>query len=163
MKRYMLWAMCALAATALAMSPDVVAAQATSTVSNTSSWVEIPIAFPNGDSVTISGYLRVMTVVTIDAHGGIHVTMESNPQGLSGASDFGVTYHGTGVKLEKYDNLHPALPVDFTTVWSVDVIGDGPSNNLTLHITERGTIDVDGNTTYTVYNVFATWGWDGPP
>jgi hypothetical protein len=132
-------------------------------VTNTSAPMSFEFAFPNGDHVVIAGDLHIMTAVTTDAQDGMHVVMESNPQGLTGVSDSGVTYHGTGVKLFPVYNIRNAtFPYELTEAITIDVIGDGPSNDATLHQIAHVTINANGETTVQFGWRWVTFGDDGP-
>jgi hypothetical protein len=118
--------------------------------------------FPNGDHLVNAGYLHVLTTVTLDGQGGLHLVQESNPQGLSGVSDYGVTYHGTGVHFYQRNVKNASFPVEFTQVVSHNVIGAGPSNDFTWHLTIHTTINANGETTVQFGMGWITFGSDGP-
>ena len=130
-------------------------------VTNVSYPVSFAFALPNGDQVVITGNLHFLTAVTLDKQGGFHLVQESNPQGVSGVSDFGVTYRGTGVKRYQENVKDATFPYQFTAVWRVDLHGDGPSNDAILHITAHTTINANGETTVEFETWRITFGGDG--
>jgi hypothetical protein len=131
-------------------------------VSNVSYAFSAEHSFPNGDHVGTAGDLHVLTAVTIDKQGGEHVVQESNPQGIGGVSDYGVTYHGTGVHFYQHNVKDPSYPLEFTQVVSHNIIGDGPSNDFTWHLTIHTTINANGETTVEFGMGWMTFGDDGP-
>ncbi len=131
-------------------------------VTNVCEPMSFEFSFPNWDHVVVAGNMHILTAVTIDKQGGVHALQQSNPQGLSGVSDYGVTYHGTGVKFHQYNEKSATFPVEFTTVISMNVIGDGPSNDFTYHLTLHTTINANGETTVEFGMGWVTFGLDGP-
>jgi hypothetical protein len=103
-----------------------------------------------GELVTLEGTLHVLTHVTIDDQGGLHVKQHFQPQGVSGTGlTTGDTYHGTGATQTEFN---ATAGVEQTSINNFRIIGQGPDNNLLVHSTFHVTVTPDGDVTTVVDN-----------
>jgi hypothetical protein len=103
-----------------------------------------------GEDVLVTGTLHVLTHVTIDAQGGLHVKQHFQPQGATGVGlTTGDTYRATGVTQEEFN-----FTGGFTDTFINNFrwIGQGPNNNLLVHQTIHVTITPNGEITSEVEN-----------
>ena len=114
---------------------------------------ELPISFVTpgcGEPILLSGTLHLVTHVTLDADGGIHLVSEANPQGVTGLGlASGTIYQGTGVGLSSFNSGGP-LPLELTAVNSFKIIGRGPTDNLLVQGTFHVTVNAHGEVTSVV-------------
>ena len=147
-------ALLAIAAVALA-GATTAGAQATTVTTNE----QIPIALVAfvpcandgaGELVQLTGTLHVLTHVTIDDQGGLHVKQHFQPQGVSGVGlTTGDKYQGTGVT---QDQFNATAGLEQTSINNFRIIGQGPDNNLLVHATFHVTITPNGDVTTIVDN-----------
>jgi hypothetical protein len=105
-----------------------------------------------GEEVLVTGTLHVLTHVTIDARGGLHVKLHVQPQGASGIGlTTGDTYRGTGVTQEHF-NFNASGGFTDTFINNFRLIGQGPGNNLLVHQTIHVTVTPNGDVTSEVEN-----------
>jgi hypothetical protein len=103
-----------------------------------------------GELVVLEGTLHVLTHVTMDDGGGLHVKQHFQPQGISGTGlTTGDTYHGTGVTQTEFN---ATAGVEQTSINNFRIIGQGPDNNLLVHSTVHVTITPNGDVTSVVDN-----------
>jgi hypothetical protein len=111
---------------------------------------QVPIAFviPGcGEPIALSGTLHVVTHITSDAAGGLHLASQSNPQGVTGENLVtGARYQGTGVGRFN-TNLPAGGASEFTAVDSFKIIGRGPTDNYLVQSVFHVTINPDGTVT----------------
>jgi hypothetical protein len=112
--------------------------------------VELMAPTCQGVSVRLTGYFIVLSHVTLDPAGGVHVKTHVNPANLTGEIA-GVTYRGTGVTQRVFNENGP-LPVTHTFINNVQIIAQGSTNNLLLHSTVHITINANGTVTSVVNN-----------
>jgi hypothetical protein len=100
-----------------------------------------------GEVIEVSGFLHVLTSTTFDKNGGVHVSEQFNPQGVTG---FGLTtgdkYNATGLTREDFSTTSSGV-VQFTFINRFDMVGQGPGNNFSVHETEHVTTLPDGTVT----------------
>jgi hypothetical protein len=147
-------ALLAIAAVALA-GATTAGAQATTVTTNE----RVPIALVAfvpcandgaGELVQLTGTLHVLTHVTIDDQGGLHVKQHFQPQGVSGVGlTTGDKYQGTGVT---QDQFNATAGLEQTSINNFRIIGQGPDNNLLVHATFHVTITPNGDVTTIVDN-----------
>jgi hypothetical protein len=103
-----------------------------------------------GELVLLTGTLHVLTHVTIDDQGGLHVKQHFQPQGVSGTGlTTGDTYHGTGVTQTEFN---ATAGFEQTSINNFRIIGQGPDNNLLVHSTFHVTVTPNGDVTTVVDN-----------
>jgi opacity protein-like surface antigen len=103
-----------------------------------------------GELVLLEGTLHVLTHVTIDDQGGLHVRQHFQPQGVSGEGlTTGDKYQGTGVTQTEFN---ATAGFEQTSVNNFRVIGQGPDNNLLVHSTFHVTVTPNGDVTSVVDN-----------
>jgi len=103
-----------------------------------------------GESVTLSGDLHEMVHYTSDNANGIHVKVQINYQGISGVgATTGLKYQAFGMTTDEY-NSH--IGYEETTIGNFIVIGEGPNNDVLVHVNAHITILADGTVTSFVDN-----------
>ncbi len=103
-----------------------------------------------GELVILTGTLHVLTHVTIDDQGGLHVRQQFQPQNVSGTGlTTGDTYRGTGITETEF-NATAAL--EQTSINNFRIIGQGPDNNFLVHSTTHVTITPNGDVATVVDN-----------
>ena len=114
--------------------------------------VFVPCALDGaGEIVTLSGRLRGLFHLTLDAGGGGHIVFSSNPQGVSGVGETsGERYRGTGISRQTHNFI--GLPFSDTFVNDFRIIGQGAGNNLLIHSNLHLTINANGEITTFVDN-----------
>lgn len=106
-----------------------------------------------GELVVLTGTLHVLTHVTIDDQGGLHVKQHFQPQGLSGVGlTTGDTYRGTGVTQTEFN---ATAATEQTSINNFRIIGQGPDNNFLVHSTFHVTVNANGEVTTVVDNFSA--------
>jgi hypothetical protein len=103
-----------------------------------------------GESVALVGKLEVLSVATEDANGGVHLSTHVRPSGVVGVGlSSGLKYRGTGSTFEAEGNAD-GYPAIYTFVNNFRIIGQGPGNNLLMHMTVHQTMDAGGALTTNV-------------
>jgi hypothetical protein len=106
-----------------------------------------------GETVTLTGNLHFQSHTTVDAQGGLHANVHTQPQGVSGTGDVtGAKYQGTGVT---QDRINVTAGETFTFVNNFRIIGQGPGNNFLVHQNVHITINANGDLTADVDNLRA--------
>jgi hypothetical protein len=104
-----------------------------------------------GELVLLEGTLHVLTHVTIDDQGGLHVKQHFQPQGISGVGlTTGDKYQATGVT---QDEFNATAGFEETFINNFRIIGQGPDNNLLVHETFHVTVTPNGDVTTVVDNI----------
>ena len=130
----------------------VALAKATTVTTNIKVPVEILVFIPcalggTGEVVELSGNLHLLTHVTTDNNGGMHVEMHAQPQGISGIGmDSGDKYQATGVTRGHINTQGPA-PFESTFVNNFRIIVQGRGNNFLVHQVIHVTINANGDVT----------------
>jgi hypothetical protein len=103
-----------------------------------------------GELVELTGTLHLLSHVTIDAQGGLHVKQHAQPQGVSGIGlTTGDRYQGTGVTQSQFN---ATAAVEETFINNFRIIGQGPDNNFLVHSTFHVTVNANGEVTTVVDN-----------
>jgi hypothetical protein len=103
-----------------------------------------------GELVLLTGTLHVLTHVTIDDQGGLHVKQHFQPQGVSGTGlTTGDKYQGTGVTQSEFN---ATAGFEATDINNFRIIGQGPGNNFLVHSTFHVTVTPNGDVTTVVDN-----------
>lgn len=103
-----------------------------------------------GELVELTGTLHVLTHVTIDDRGGLHVKTHFQPQGVSGVGlTTGDKYQGTGVTQQRFN---ATAGITDTFVNNFRIVGQGPGNNFLVHQNVHITITPNGDVTAAVDN-----------
>lgn len=144
-------------ATAAAALSGAVSASAQATTVTTNERVPIAVfAFVPcandgaGELVVVTGTLHVLTHVTIDDQGGLHVRQHFQPQGVSGTGlTTGDKYQGTGVTQTEFN---ATAGIEQTSVNNFRIVGQGPDNNLLIHSNVHVTVTPNGDVTSVVEN-----------
>lgn len=108
-----------------------------------------------GELIEVSGFLHTQTSLTTDKNGGVHVSQQFNPQGVTGVGlTTGDKYNGVGVTRTSMSTTASGVSV-FTFLNRFDMIGQGPGNNFSVHETEHLTVLPDGTITVS-FDTFTT-------
>ena len=98
-----------------------------------------------GEVVDLTGPLHVLMSATNDAAGGVHITVHSQPMGITGIGETtGDSYQGTGVTRT---DLNAGVGQTITFVNNFRIIGHGPGNNFQVHQLLHITINASGTAT----------------
>lgn len=101
-----------------------------------------------GESVALLGRLEVHSQATEDQQGGVHLVTLVRPSGVIGIGFVsGQTYRGTGGTLEVEGYNYDGYPATYNFVNNFRIIGQGPGNNLLMHMTLHQTVNADGEIT----------------
>jgi hypothetical protein len=102
--------------------------------------------------VVLTGNLHILQTSEVDSNGGTHFKTQLQSQGISGVGMItGVKYQGMRISQDHtIDHATPAL--ETTDKLDIRIIGQGPANNLLVHIITHMTINANGEVTATVSN-----------
>jgi hypothetical protein len=102
--------------------------------------------------VTLTGSIHILQTSEVDSNGGTHFKSQFQSQGISGVSMLtGIKYQG--MRLNQTHTIDHSTPALETTIQNdIRIIGQGPGNNLLLHITMHMTINANGEVTANVVN-----------
>jgi hypothetical protein len=133
-------------AASLMMAAPAAAAVETNTAIPFNGQVWVPCAAAGaGEVVDLTGPLHVLMTVTSDAAGGVHITVHSQPMGITGIGETtGDSYQGTGVTRT---DLNATVGQTITFVNNFRIIGHGPGNNFQVHQMLHIIISADGTAT----------------
>lgn len=131
-------------------APAVPRSSATTTITNQtvpfSSLQFVPCANGGaGENVLLQGTLHLVSRFTVAESGQASATVHENLQGVSGTGQItGDKYQGTDS-----NTLRATLGVGttFTQTSSFQVVGPGPDNNFTAHLTSHFTVNANGEIT----------------
>ena len=130
-------------------------------VTNSSTPITLTVFVPcanggAGEFIEVSGFLHVLSSLTVDKNGGFHVSEQFNPQGVTG---FGLTtgdkYNAIGLTREDFSTTSSGV-VQVTFINRFDMVGQGPGNNFSVHETAHTTVLPDGTVTVSFDNFSAT-------
>lgn len=132
------------------LQPPTVAAATSSTELvqpfNANLW--IACAGGGGEYVALTGQVEVTSHTTEDENGGIHVLGHARPAGVIGiGAASGRTYRGTGGTVQSEHYLPSGEMRSWTFVNNFRIIGQGPSNNVLVHMTIHQTYNANGELT----------------
>lgn len=97
-----------------------------------------------GETVALSGELVISSHETVDADGGTHSRQMMRPQRITGVgATSGLNYTGTGMAFMSEGVVDEGGSV-YTFVNNFRVIGQGPGNNLLVHMVVHQTTNADG-------------------
>jgi hypothetical protein len=101
-----------------------------------------------GESVALLGELEWHSQATEDAQGGVHLVSFVRPSRVIGIGlATGQTYRGTGGTFEAEGYNYDGYPATYAFVNNFRIIGQGPGNNLLMHMTLHQTVNADGEIT----------------
>jgi hypothetical protein len=139
-------------------------ASATSMTTNIKTPVDVAVVVPcanggAGEVVYFSGATHHLIHLTFDGAGGFHIVSYDSHQSLYGTGETtGATYRGTVAAQTHTNHGTDALPFTFTYVAAYQIIGQGPYDNLVLHVSNHFTINPDRTITAVAYHFRATCG-----
>lgn len=98
-----------------------------------------------GEDVTIEGELEIRTHSTEDENGGVRLTTHVRPSGVVGVGEVsGLRYRGTGGTFEGEGYATDGHPAVYSFVNNFRIIGQGPGNNLSMHMTIHQSMNASG-------------------
>lgn len=98
-----------------------------------------------GENVALSGELVISNHETVDADGGTHTRQMMRPLGVTGVGQTsGMNYKGTGMAFLSEGVADDGGSV-YTFVNNFRIIGQGPGNNLLVHMVVHQTTNADGD------------------
>jgi hypothetical protein len=98
-----------------------------------------------GESVALLGEIEMHSQATEDGNGGVHMSTHVRPSGVVGVGLVsGKMYRGTGGTFEGEGYDADGYPATYNFVNNFRIIGQGPGNNLLMHITIHQTMNSDG-------------------
>ena len=101
-----------------------------------------------GEKVALQGELEIRTHTTEDENGGVHMSSHVRPSGVVGVGEItGLKYRGTGGTFEGEGYAAAGYPKVYSFVNNFRIIGQGPGNNLLMHMTIHQTMNEDGELT----------------
>lgn len=144
----------------LLVQPPSLSAAATSTSVPFAQINFVPCAAGGaGELVFLSGNLHIVTGVTVDKRGGLHVVTHFQPQGATGVGlTTGDVYQGNGVTRNSQNFNAGGLPITLTSVNNFRLVAPGPGNNLQVHQVTHITINENGVLTSVVVQNNVTCG-----
>ena len=130
-----------------------VAAQATTVTTNeTIPLNTTTVNLCNGDTVTLTGSVHVLSHVTLDTNGGTHVKTLHNFENVMGTGATGTTYRAVSTNNHTMNNNGSTAQQEFTNVNRVRLISQGLTDNYLLNGTIHTTVNANGEVTSTVTN-----------
>lgn len=104
-----------------------------------------------GEMVALSGQIEIQTHSSEDANGGVHLMTLVRPSHVVGVGlTSGLFYRGTGATFENESYAADGYPAVLSSVNNFRIIGQGPGNNLLVHMTVHQTMNADGELTVDV-------------
>ena len=111
----------------------------------------LPISCANGgvgETVALSGEVEIVSHSTTDANGGVHLSMHVRPAAVTGVgATTGLKYRGTGGGLVSQFDAADGFPAVYTMINNFRIIGQGPGNNVLMHMTIHVTMNANGEQT----------------
>jgi hypothetical protein len=106
-----------------------------------------------GEDIYVSGTLHDLWHATDDANGGLHLTLLSQPMGVTAVGQTsGDVYRGTGAYIEQINYGNIGETSTFVSIYRL--VGPGNGNDLYMHITNHVTVNANGELTSYVDNWF---------
>jgi hypothetical protein len=124
-------------------------AQVLTTINNIDLTFEVPAC--NGDIVTVSGIIHIISHSTTDAQGGFHFSTAGVFVNTTGVGTDGTRYRVNGGNFSA-SNTSGATSAEFNTLVILDLISSGGSANSKLFSIVHGTISANGEMTADVSN-----------
>lgn len=132
--------------------PRVIMAQATTTTTNITMPLNMTVTACEGQQVTLNGNIHIVTHVTTNPDGSLHIKEHSNYQNVSGVGQpTPFLYRGVSSDNTIFNNNPPQS--NFTVVDQVLLVSQGLTDNLQVHVTMHFTINANGQTTAVVEEV----------
>ena len=101
-----------------------------------------------GETVQLIGQIEIHSHTTENANGGMHMSTHVRPAGVIGVGQVtGAVYRGTGGTFQSEGEADGGFPYVYSFVNNFRVIGQGPGNNLMVHLTVHQTINANGELT----------------
>jgi hypothetical protein len=154
MKRLVL--LVAVVGTTLALAAGMALAQATTVTSNETvpvNQLAINTCTEPDEFVLLTGELHLLSHITEDANGGLHVQTHFQPKGggLSGTAEgSGTQYKAVGVTREGFYIAPGEESRETTFVSRFQLISNGPSDNFLVEFTTHVTVNANGEVTAVV-------------
>lgn len=107
----------------------------------------------NGEAVTLTGEVHIVTHFTTDTNGGTHYKSHQNFENVTGTGSLSlITYRGVSNNNHTDNNNGSNAQQEFTNINRVRLISQGPADNLLVNITVHATINANGQATSTTSN-----------
>ena len=101
-----------------------------------------------GEMVALSGEVDIVSHSSTDANGGGHLSMHIRPSSVTGVgATSGLMYRGTGGGLVSQFDAADGHPAVYTMINNFRVLGQGPGNNVLMHMTIHVTMNANGDQT----------------
>jgi hypothetical protein len=101
-----------------------------------------------GENVQLTGEIEIHSHAVEDDNGGMHMSTHMRPAGVVGVGALtGARYRGTGGTFQNEGWASGGFPYVYTYVNNFRIIGQGPGNNLLVHVTVHQTLNADGELT----------------
>jgi len=101
-----------------------------------------------GEMVRLLGQLEIQIQTTEDDNGGLHMLTHVRPSGVVGfGAVTGLVYRGVGGTFQHENEAPDGFPATYTYGNIFRIIGQGPGNNLMLHVVVHQTVNANGETT----------------
>lgn len=145
-----------LAASLLAYAPLATTAHAQANTVTTSQTLPLSTVVTNcnGEPVTLTGNIHLVTHYTQSSSGSTNFTMHSNYEEAQGTGQQTlVQYRGVSSNTHKETNNGPTPQTQFTTVDRVRLISQGATVNLIVNVTVHTTVNSNGEATSTVATI----------
>ena len=98
--------------------------------------------------VALSGEVEVVSHSSTDANGGVHFSFHVRPSSVTGVgATSGLTSRGTGGGLVSQFDAADGFPAVYSMINNFRIIGQGPGNNLLMHMTIHMTMNANGEQT----------------
>lgn len=98
-----------------------------------------------GEFVALLGVIEMHSQVTEDGNGGVHMSTHVRPSGVVGVGLVsGKAYRGTGGTFEGEGYDADGYPATYSFVINFRIIGQGPGNNLLMHMTIHQSMNSGG-------------------
>ena len=101
-----------------------------------------------GEDVAIAGELEIRTHSVEDDNGAVHLMTHVRPSRVVGVGEVsGLKYRGTGGTFQGEIYAADGSPRVYSFVNNFRIIGQGPGNNLSMHMTVHQTWNANGDLT----------------
>jgi hypothetical protein len=107
----------------------------------------------NGEAVSITGELTLITRTTVDSNGTLHVAFTLVPSQVRGVGESGTGYKAVGGQREQFNVSLDEAPVTDTFTDIFNLISEGGTDNFSARTTFHITVNANGEVTASVLNI----------
>lgn len=101
-----------------------------------------------GEMVRLTGEIEIHAHTTEDANGGVHTKTFVRPSGVVGVgATTGAVYRGNGGTFQHENESDGGYPATYSYSNIFRIIGQGPGNNLMVHLLVHQTVNANGDLT----------------